>query len=192
MSIQNVDIKTQKLYISQRFLEFLMLIKINNLKEGTHLYKFDESVESLGLTDPFFDKVKINLNLQKLHNQIVLETELLLNVRFECDRCISNFDSTLATKYKVVYLFGNDSDEENESLDVTFLPVNVSEIILDDDIHDYAMLAIPMKKLCKNDCKGLCLECGKNLNEGSCSCKNLVSDPRWLPLQDLKNKIDTN
>ncbi|HAB54208.1 MAG: hypothetical protein A2315_08615 [Ignavibacteria bacterium RIFOXYB2_FULL_35_12] len=169
-----------------------MLIKINNLKEGTHLYKLDEPIESVGLEEPFFDRVHINLSLQKLHNQIVLETELQLNAHFECDRCISDFDTNLKAKYQTVYLFGSNPDEDNESLNVTYLPADASEIVLDDDIHDYALLAVPMKKLCKDDCKGLCPECGKNLNEGSCDCKNHEVDPRWLPLQDLKNKIDTN
>jgi uncharacterized protein len=187
-----VDSQEQKLYISQRFLEFLMLIKINNLKEGTHHYNLDEPIESVGLEEPFFDKVNVNISLQKLHNQIVLETELLLNAHFECDRCVSDFDSTLETKYQAVYLFGNNTDEDGDSLNVTYLPKDASEIVLDNDIRDYALLAVPMKKLCKEDCKGLCPECGKNLNEGICNCKNLEIDPRWLPLQDLKNKIDTN
>lgn len=190
--VHNVDSQTQKLYISARFLEFLMLIKINNLKEGTHLYNVDESLESLGLEEPFINKVNINVSLQKLHNQIVLETELLLNAHFECDRCNSDFNTTLETKYKTIYLFGNNPDETDEPLNVTYLQVDASEIVLDDDIHDYALLAIPMKKLCKDDCKGLCPECGKNLNEGSCDCKNHIIDARWLPLQDLKNKIDNN
>ena len=169
-----------------------MLIKINNLKEGTHLYNLDGSIEEIGLEEPFFDKVNISLNLQKLHNQIVLETELQLNARFECDRCISDFNTTLEAKYHTVYLFGNHPDEDNESLNVTYLRADASEIVLDNDIRDYALLAVPMKKLCKDDCKGLCPECGKNLNEGSCDCKDREIDPKWLPLQDLKNKIDTN
>jgi uncharacterized protein len=169
-----------------------MLIKINNLKEGTHHYNLDEPVGSLGLEEPFFDKVNINLSLQKQHNQIVLDAELHLDAHFECDRCISDFNTTLETKYRVVYLFGNNHDEDNESLNLTYLPFDAAEIVLDKDIRDYALLAIPMKKLCKADCKGLCPECGKNLNEVSCTCKYQEVDPRWLPLEDLKNKIDTN
>ncbi len=84
-----------------------MLIKINNLSEGTHQYSMDEPIASLGLEEPFMNKVNISLILQKLHNQVVLETELKLNVRFECDRCTSDFMTTLVTNYKMVYLFGN-------------------------------------------------------------------------------------
>jgi uncharacterized protein len=168
-----------------------MVVKIKNLKEGTHVFNLDEPVEKFELEDPFFDNLKISLKLQKLHNQIFLETKLLIKARFECDRCNSIFISNLETDYKMVYLFGN-NPSDHESDNITYLPLDASEIKLDGDIRDYAMLAIPMKKLCKEDCKGLCPECGKNLNEGLCSCKIQVGDPRWLPLSELKNKIDTN
>lgn len=188
----NIDYQTQKVYISQRFLENLMVIKINNLKEGVHQYNLDELVENLGLEEPFTDKVNVDLNLQKLHNQVVLETKLNFKVKFECDRCSEDFNSTLSANYKMVYLFGNNPDEKEESLNVVYLPLDASEIKLDEDIHDYAMLAIPMKKLCKEDCKGLCPHCHKNLNEEACSCDNQEMDSRWMPLKDLKNKIGNN
>lgn len=169
-----------------------MVIKINNLKEGTHLYNLDEEIENVGLEEPFFDKVHIGLNLQKLHNQIVLKTELGLKAHFECDRCTAEFVSSLKTEYQMVYLFDNTPVEDDESINVIHLPLDASEISLDGEIRDYALLAIPMKKLCREDCKGLCPECGKNLNEGNCKCADKVVDPRWLPLQDLKSKIENN
>jgi uncharacterized protein len=169
-----------------------MVIKINNLKEGNHLYNLDEPVENLGLEESFTDKVNVNLSLQKIHNHIVLETKLSLKARFDCDRCNADFISNLVTNYQTVYMFGNNTDDNSESINVTFLPLDASEIVLDDDIRDYAMLAIPMKKLCKEDCKGLCPECGQNLNDGNCNCKDHAVDPRWQPLKDLKNKINTN
>jgi uncharacterized protein len=169
-----------------------MLIKVNNLKEGAHLYNVDEPIENIGLEEPFIDKVNIDLILQKLHNQIVLETKIQAKANFECDRCTSEYTSYLETTYKMVYLFGSNSDDENEAMNVTYLHADVSEIVLDDDIRDYALLSIPMKKLCKDDCRGLCPKCGKNLNEGECDCDSQTSDPRWLPLKDFKNKIDNN
>ena len=169
-----------------------MQIKIKNLSEGSHYYDLVEPVESVGLEEPFFDEIKINLALQKLHNQVILETKLNLNAHFICDRCASEFDSVLKSKYQIVYLFGQNPNNENDSLNVVYLPLDAAEINLDEDIHDYALLAVPMKKLCKEDCKGLCIECGKNLNEDSCNCAKNDIDSRWLPLQELKNKIDNN
>jgi uncharacterized protein len=45
-----------------------------------------------------------------------------------------------------------------------------------------------MKKLCSEDCKGLCPSCGKNLNDGPCNCAEEIIDPRWELLQKLKTK----
>ena len=47
------------------------------------------------------------------------------------------------------------------------------------------MLELPTKVLCKEDCKGLCPKCGKDLNLGSCDCKTKDIDPRWQALSDL-------
>lgn len=169
-----------------------MQIKIKNLSEGSHNYNLIEPVESLGIDEPFFDTIKINLGLQKLHNQLVLDTELNLNAHFICDRCNEEFNTQLKSNYKIVYLFGQNPIHENDALNVVYLPLDASEITLDKEIRDYALLAIPMKKLCIEDCKGLCTECGKNLNVGSCDCIKHETDNRWLPLQELKNKIDSN
>jgi uncharacterized protein len=169
-----------------------MVIKINNLKEGIHHYNLDEPVVNLGLDLPFTDKVNVDLELQKLHNQVVLETKLNLKVHFECDRCSEDYFSNLNTEYKMVYMFGKNPGGDEESMNVVYLPIDASEIKLDADIRDYAMLAIPMKKLCKEDCNGLCAKCGKNLNAGSCNCKPEEIDNRWLPLKELKKNFENN
>jgi uncharacterized protein len=49
-------------------------------------------------------------------------------------------------------------------------------------------LSIPLKVLCKDDCKGLCPRCGINLNDTSCSCDTTDTDPRWAPLSKLKDE----
>ena len=60
--------------------------------------------------------------------------------------------------------------DDNDSIDISYLPLEADKIDITKDVRDYSLLAIPMKKLCKEDCKGLCAKCGKNLNEGNCNC----------------------
>jgi uncharacterized protein len=69
----------------------------------------------------------------------------------------------------MVYLFGN-VPESNDSDNVVYLPLDADKINLRKELRDYAILSVPMKKLCSDDCKGLCFKCGKNLNNGSCDC----------------------
>lgn len=58
---------------------------------------------------------------------------------------------------------------------------------LEEVLRQNALLAAPMHVLCKDDCRGLCPTCGKNLNEGPCSCQP-EGDPRWSALRDLLNE----
>ena len=168
-----------------------MKIKISNLKDGVHYFNFDESIKDVNLKDPFFGNIKVEVELNKVHNQIVLSAELSVNANFDCDRCSNNFDSIITNSYKMVYLSGT-KPEESGSMNITYLPLDEDKIIIDDDVRDYAILAIPMKRLCKEDCMGLCPNCGKDLNEGACNCETEKNDKRWLPLMELKNKINNN
>ncbi len=169
-----------------------MYIKITNLSEGVHSYKFDEPISELSLSEPFFGNFNVAFNLSKSHNQIILDAELNLDASFDCDRCTSNFNTKLTSRYRVVYIFGQKPGLEENSLNVVYLHGEADRIELNEDLRDFSLLAIPMKKLCKEDCKGLCFRCGKDLNKGSCACKKEQIDPRWQPLMELKNKLNTN
>jgi uncharacterized protein len=85
------------------------------------------------------------------------------------------------------------------------LKLSRHEIILDDDndapfvegellnacklLHEWILSALPTKVLCKEDCKGLCLKCGQNLNERDCDCDRTVMDPRMEKFKDLFDKF---
>ena len=64
------------------------------------------------------------------------------------------------------------------------------EIDIDQLITEQILLAVPMKPLCNSKCPGICPVCGKNLNEGKCNCKTDKVDPRLLPLERLKKKME--
>ncbi len=168
-----------------------MIIKISNLSDGVHNYNFNDSIAELGLSEPFYDNFIVDVELNKSHSQIVLDSEILLKAKFECDRCSDDYNAELKTKYRMVYLFGKEP-VENDLIDISYLPLEADKIDITKDVRDYSLLAIPMKKLCNEDCKGLCARCGKNLNEGDCNCSKNEIDPRWLPLQELKNKLNIN
>ena len=168
-----------------------MFIKISNLRDGEYFYQFNEPVEEIELENPFYNNFTAAVKLSKVHNQLVLDAELSAHANFECDRCATVFDKPVNTNYRMVYLFSNNGDEP-DSLNITYLPLDSDKIFLDKDFRDYLVLAIPMKKLCKEDCKGLCYKCGKDLNEGDCDCQKNQIDAGWLPLNELKNKLNIN
>jgi uncharacterized protein len=57
-------------------------------------------------------------------------------------------------------------------------------------LQEQVLLALPLKIVCRDDCKGLCPQCGKNLNEGPCACVVQVEDPRWAALKEIRNKLE--
>ena len=86
-------------------------------------------------------------------------------------------------------LFDKKEVDESET-NVKYLSPADDKIDLTEDVIDYSKLAIPMKKLCKDDCKGLCIKCGTNLNQEKCSCNNEEMDSVWEPLLNLKDKLN--
>ena len=60
---------------------------------------------------------------------------------------------------------------------------------LHEAVRQYALLALPIKRLCDDACRGLCQGCGRSLNKGECSCSKKPLDPRWLKLEALKTEL---
>ncbi|MFO7446290.1 MAG: DUF177 domain-containing protein [Ignavibacteriaceae bacterium] len=168
-----------------------MIIKIAGLSDGVHNFSFDEAIEEIGLKKPFFGNFHLDAELTKSHNQLVLSAEITLNAEFECDRCTANYESVVKSKYRMVYFFGKEPAGDDE-VNIKYLPHEADKIKLDEELRDYSVLAIPMKMLCKEDCKGLCRNCGSDLNEVSCGCADQEIDARWMPLQELKSKLNNN
>lgn len=78
----------------------------------------------------------------------------------------------------------NPDDKDDEVIFIDSDTIDITEII-----ENNIILALPVKRLCKEDCKGLCLRCGSNLNFTTCNCDKDNTDPRLSKLKDLFSKI---
>ena len=76
--------------------------------------------------------------------------------------------------------------DEGENLNLIYLSLDETKIDITEEVKEYCMLAIPLKLLCKEDCKGLCSSCGINLNLETCNCKKESYNPIWDKLNKLK------
>jgi uncharacterized protein len=168
-----------------------MIIKISNLSEGEHNFVFENKIDVLELDEPFYGNYKSDVILQKLHDQLIVSVSSEFIVKFECDRCGTEFKSSLRSDYKMIYLM-NEAPEETDSINVSYLSRDADKINIKSDVREFALLSIPMKKLCREDCKGLCFKCGKDLNKEQCACKTDEIDQRWKPLMNLKDKLNLN
>ena len=109
-----------------------------------------------------------------------LEAEITYEYEAPYDRCGINtvgYHSVSLEKSLAVSIEGEESD--------TILALPDMKLNLDELVYSETVLSLPMKHLCKNDCKGICFKCGKNLNDGKCDCPQKEIDPRLQALADL-------
>jgi len=158
------------------------------LKPGKHNLQFEGSVEEIGLVDPFMNGYLLKVKIDKSNHQVIADADLQVKAKLSCDRCGNEFEEEINTQFEVVYLI--ESAEKEESDEIRFISPDEPFIDISQDLHDYSQLALPVKVLCKEDCKGLCPHCGTDLNNTSCECKDETIDDRWLPLLNLKKKLE--
>lgn len=164
-----------------------MVLKISGLSDGDNFFDFRGKIEEIGLNNPFYENYFLSLKLTKSHSQLLLKADLSFEAKFNCDRCDIEFLAKINTNFVHCYFFGKvNLDDQNPN--VTYLPTDADKIDISEQLYDFSTLSVPMKKLCKDDCKGLCSKCGKNLNFEKCDCSFEEIDDRWLPLLELKEK----
>ncbi|RMD48677.1 MAG: DUF177 domain-containing protein [Ignavibacteria bacterium] len=162
-----------------------MFIKHTNYGEGVFELRLTESAESIGLESPFFGNVDLHCKMDKSHHQIILDCNITSHALFECDRCGTEYEEELEKDFELLFLF-EPREEFEEDDDVIFITPDEDRLELSDSVRDYSIISIPLKHLCKDDCKGLCPKCGTNLNFETCSCNENYTNPIWDKLNELK------
>jgi len=162
-----------------------MKIKLSGLGDGEHSYSFNNLCSEIGLDTEYDREIKVDVILRKSIRQYYLNINCSTEKKSVCDRCLSEFYMKLNCSFKVVYTYDQSFSDSNYD-DVKFLMFHDTEIEIDDDVRQMVMLSVPMKSLCNNECKGLCVLCGQNLNYSSCSCEPEFSDSQFIELKKLK------
>ncbi|HTI40145.1 MAG TPA: DUF177 domain-containing protein [Vicinamibacterales bacterium] len=110
-------------------------------------------------------------------------------LRLDCGRCLEPFDVPVDTTFELRYVPASENEGEGEREvaddDLTTAFYRENAIDLEELIREQFQLALPMKPLCSEACKGLCPECGANLNTNPCECKPTWADPRLGELSEL-------
>jgi uncharacterized protein len=124
--------------------------------------------------------------------EVLLRGTVNASVQFECDRCLTETVVPVTQSFDLLYLPAHqtrNSHEEHELTedDLSIVYYQGHFINLDDLVREQIELTLPMTRICKEDCRGLCQQCGANLNEGKCACNVEQVDPRWAVLKELKN-----
>ncbi|MBI5471498.1 MAG: DUF177 domain-containing protein [Ignavibacteriae bacterium] len=163
-----------------------MKIQIGGLSDGIHRYRFQIASARLQLGERFINDVVIDATLDKSGSQMLFTASVQTVARFECDRCVRAFDSPLSAAYTMVYAVEGTDADQLDPAEFQVIPAGLHVIDITEDVRQSIQLAVPLKLLCSENCKGLCPTCGQDLNAGSCSCTQEEVDTRWEGLRRLR------
>ena len=137
-----------------------------------------------GVSYPVSEPVEAEGQVRNTAGVLVMTGAIRTTIHGICDRCATEFDQDIDFPIDVV-LVTELANEENE--DEWVFPLEGDSADLDDIVRTVFVLNLDSKLLCKEDCRGLCHRCGKNLNDGPCSCQKEL-DPRFAALKQLLEK----
>lgn len=178
-----------------------MRIRVDEIPESGRFLHFHWSEERLKEFLPPEDPheieldrpVNVDLEIRKHPNHIRIRGVIHGIFRVSCHRCLRSFSWTLDEKVDTFLMKAEaaPSDEEveleREELEYEFFDGEVIEI--DQLVAEQIFLALPVKFLCSETCKGLCPHCGSNLNMESCRCAEKRTDSPFAALEALKSQL---
>jgi uncharacterized protein len=123
--------------------------------------------------------------------EIRVKGHLAVKMAAECDRCLEPGVFPVDSDFELYYspLSNEYEGGEERALDKEETEVGFYEgdgIELDDVLREFVLLALPMQRLCQENCAGICPVCGQNRNKQACECSTAKADDRWEALKNLK------
>lgn len=141
-------------------------------------------LEVKGNTDiEFISPIEVDAKLTYNGKEVNLKGSMNFEIETKCNRCLDTIKTKLI--FPIDELFTSDENDENYNIvnyTIDILPV----------IYDNLYLQLPTKFLCNEDCKGICIKCGKNKNLDECNCKDEEIDSRFAVLKNYFEKNKNN
>ncbi len=126
----------------------------------------------------FKSAIKFTGKAEKVYSKILVRGVIETRITASCSRCLEEFSFDFSHDFSFLYLKKKGNREIDESQEAYY---HSEEIDLNPEIRDFIILNLPTKPLCSSDCKGICLDCGENLNHGKCKCTNKKKKVNKLP-----------
>ncbi|MBI1760353.1 MAG: DUF177 domain-containing protein [Acidobacteria bacterium] len=132
--------------------------------------------------------------LKRSGMDVKLEGALKAALSVPCDRCLTDVAVTIDQAVNLVFIPLEaervaKGETELHERDLEFSFYENDELDVDQVIREQLELALPVRVLCQADCRGICAQCGADLNTDACNCQPLV-DPRWQELAELKAQLE--
>jgi len=170
-----------------------MRIELENLEGGksdfAHVYQPDN-------LNPLDERVRlaapanVNGKVRLFGNEVFVNGHVDTRARVECDRCLQPVELPVNADFALEYITVSEY-ESSGAAELTEAEMSVSvfdgeALDVDEIVKEQILLTVPTRMLCREDCKGICPECGTDRNTGDCECVTNDIDPRWAALKNLK------
>ena len=136
--------------------------------------------------------LRLDGEVSRIEGGYALSARLVYGGELECSRCLAAYPFREDETFSLV-LYPREKqpapDVELGAGDLDVLYYDDPVVALSPIAEERVQMALPMKPLCQADCRGLCVDCGKDLNQAACGCAHAVSDPRWEALKALREKV---
>ena len=176
------------------------LLKINideignglTLRENVSYAVFDElrAMQETGELN-FEAPLEFEMELKRVDDTVMINGRLRGKVRLNCGRCLNGYSQTLNSTFSLKAVPAPQTapryEKEAELLhhDMDSFTYTGNVLDLREILQEQVILALPLAPVCKNDCLGLCLTCGHDLNAGNCGCEAQTGHPAFAGLKDL-------
>jgi uncharacterized protein len=184
----------------------MMRIHTEGLKESSLALEFEQKAEVFPVLHELIRKreceftapIRIRLKAARIGEMVAVEGNLKTTLRLTCGRCLTEFVGPLATDFAITFvreghdLAANDAPAEGraEAEDAGLIGFRGEEIDLTEGIQEQVVLCLPVRPLCRVDCKGLCVACGADLNVGECDCRRQPPAGPFDALRHLRLEKD--
>jgi len=170
-----------------------MRIELENLEgskgDFAHVYNPEELNpvdERVKLTAPATVNGKVRLS----GNEVFVNGHFDTRAQVECDRCLKPIELPVSADFELEYITGSEYEStavaELTEAEMSIAVFDGEALDVDEIVKEQILLAVPTRMLCREDCKGICPECGVDRNTGECNCETKEIDPRWAALKNLK------
>lgn len=138
----------------------------------------------------FLEPLRLQLTVAWEYGHIRTQGSVETRTRLVCSRCLTEYETNIVSPFTIFYIrsAGLPQDEEVELAEQDLISVafDGDEIDFSDEIAEQVLMEIPFKPLCREECRGLCVNCGADLNMAECGCSRRQDNLKFSALKNLK------
>ncbi len=179
-----------------------MRVHIDDLNENGLSLEFEENADSFPALQEiaaknecaFLTSLSIRILLRPIGDLFEVVGSFDTRIRLTCSRCLETYEAPLTSEFNLTYIrqLPETADPAlHEEIDLQAEEIGMiqfqgNEIDLRNAIQEEVVMVLPMRTLCRADCKGLCPHCGADLNQGGCGCERPFVNPQFAVLKGMK------